>query len=256
MSKNNRVLILLCLLIAGLIALAGAQFYQLGKSRNDEQFGNKVRAYLLENPTIIREMIQKLQLADAEAKQNRERQALDLHRKALENDGFSFVAGNPDGDVTIVEFFDYRCGYCKKSFPDLMQVVKADGNVRLVLKEFPILGDSSVFASRAAMASIAQGKYMEFHIALMESRGNLSGPKVLNIAEEVGLNVAQLEQDMKSEDISQKINQTYSLANALEISGTPAFVIGDRIAAGAIPPQQMMSLVQNARETKNNSTTN
>ncbi len=222
----------------------------------DQQFGQQVRAYLLENPTVLREVITKLQVTEAQETQNRQQQMLSQFKGEIENDGYSYVAGNPDGDVTIVEFFDYRCGYCKKVYADLMNVVKEDGNIRLVLKEFPILGDASVLGARAVMAAENQGKYMEFHSALMELRGNITETRIMAMAAQFDMDAEKLAADMKSEDITSKIRRTYDLAQALSITGTPAFVIGDQLAPGAIPAGRLKQLVAEARENAAKSATN
>ncbi len=256
MRQTTRITLLASLLVVGIVAVVGLNFYQHQKSSQDQAFGDQVRAYLLENPKLIREVIEKLSVVEAREKQQQELQALSMFKSELEHDGFSYVAGNPDGDVTIVEFFDYRCGYCKKSFPDLLKVVEADGNIRLVLKEFPILGPPSVMAAQAAVAAQNQGKYMPFHTALMESRGSVSEAKLIQIAADLGLDVDKLLSDMSSDEVKEKISRTYSLANQLNITGTPAFVIGGKIAPGAIPAHQMMALVQEAREAKEAQATN
>lgn len=256
MGQNKRIALLASLLVVGILFLTGFNFYIAGQTNNKEQFGDQVRAYLLENPKIIREVIEELGRVETAEKEQQNNKTLSKFRSELENDGYSFVAGNPDGDVTIVEFFDYRCGYCKQSFPDLMKTVEADGNIRLVLKEFPILGEESVLASRAAMAAQMQNKYMEFHVALMENRGSLSLERLTDIAQSVGINVEQFKTDIESPEITNQIGNTYQLANALNISGTPAFIIGGQLAGGAIPQSQMTMLVEQARAKSDPSATN
>lgn len=253
MRQNTRIGLLAGLMAIVVVVIIGMNFFQIQKLSSDEEFGDQVRAYLLDNPKVLREVIAKLSIVESREKEDQEQQALSMFETELENDGFSHVAGNPNGDVTIVEFFDYRCGYCKKSFPELLKAVETDGNVRLVLKEFPILGPDSVLASQAAIASQAQGKYMPFHKALMESRGSLTKTKIIELARATGIDVDRMLSDMSSEDISEKIARTYSLATQLKINGTPAFVIGGKLAAGAIPAEQMLAMVEKAREnnTKN-----
>jgi len=248
MSRNTRISILVVLLVSVFATLAGLNLYQYGYSKQQEKFGERVRSYLLDNPKIIREMVRKLNVIEAREATDAKTKSLALYKDALERDGFSYVAGNPDGDVTIVEFFDYRCPYCKRSYPDMMKTVSDDGNVRLVLKEFPILGEDSVFATRAAIASKKQGKYMEFHEAMMTSRGSLNSDRVLQFAQDVGMDTEQLLKDMEAEQVSAEIKDTYQLANALGITGTPAFVIGGALASGAIPKDKMEEMVITARE--------
>jgi len=148
-----------------------------------------------------------------------------------------------------VEFFDYRCGYCKQTFPEVMKAVEADGNIRLVLKEFPILGADSFLAAQAAIASIEQGKYLEFHTALMSSRGGLTMERIRSIATDVGLDLEKLEADMKKDAVRAVVEKNYALAKQLGISGTPAFVIGDEFIPGVISSEQMQALIAAARES-------
>ena len=256
MSQNKRIALLASLLVVGILFLTGFNFYIAGQTNNKEQFGDQVRAYLLENPKVIREVIEELGRVETAEKEQQKSQALSMFRSELENDGYSFVAGNPDGDVTIVEFFDYRCGYCKQSFPDLMKTVEGDGNIRLVLKEFPILGEDSVLAARAAMAAQMQNKYMEYHTALMGNRGSISLERLADIAQSIGINVEQFKTDIENPKITDQIGSTYQLANALNISGTPAFIIGGQLAGGAIPQSQMTMLVEQARAKADASATN
>ncbi len=256
MGQNKRIAVLASLLVVGILFLTGFNFYIAGQTSNKEQFGDQVRAYLMENPKVIREVIQELGRVETAEEERQKSEALSKFRGELENDGYSFVAGNPDGDVTIVEFFDYRCGYCKQSFPDLMKTVETDGNIRLVLKEFPILGEDSVLASRAAMAAQMQNKYMEFHTTLMASRGSISIERLTEIAQTIGMDVEQFKTDIESAEITDRIGNTYRLANALNITGTPAFVIGGKLAGGAIPGSQMIALVEQARAKADTSATN
>ena len=154
---------------------------------------------------------------------------------------------SPNGDVTIVEFFDYQCPYCKKSFQILQAILKKDPGIRFVYKEFPILGPQSVFASRAAIAARAQGRYAAFHDALMNAKGTLDEATVLQIAAEVGLDTRRLRSDMMAPVVTGVIERNYALARALDINGTPGFVIGDRIIAGAMEIQAIEQAVASAR---------
>ncbi len=238
----------LCALI-GLIAF-GAYQYVLAKPQvSEDEFGERVRAYLLSNPQVLREVIAELSKQE-EVAASTERQGLIASLATdLKEDGYSYVAGNPDGDVTIVEFFDYRCGYCKQSFPELMKTVEEDGNIRLVLKEFPILGPDSFLASQAAIASLEQDKYLEFHTALMGSRGGVTIERIRSIAADVGLDVEKLEADMKKDAVREVVEKNYVLAKQLGISGTPAFIIGDEFIPGVVSGEQMKEIISAARES-------
>ena len=157
------------------------------------------------------------------------------------------VAGNPQGDVTVVEFFDYQCGYCKAVQADTQTLIKGDSKLRFVLKEFPILGPASVVASKAALASRGQGKYVEFHNALMAQRGQLDEAVIMRLAKSVGLDTDRLKKDMDSPDVLKVIAANQALAEKLNIRGTPAFVFGDELVPGAIKLDDMKRLTDAAR---------
>ena len=209
-----------------------------------------IRDYIIKNPGIILESVQRLSAREKAADQRQQRQTLVDMREALENDSGSHVGGNPKGDVTLVEFFDYRCTYCKRFFPVLADIIKEDPNVRVVFKEFPILGADSVIASRAALAARSQNKdlYLPLHNALMETRGVFSERRILDIAAEVGLDVERLKRDMSAPEIERVISRNYQQAEALGIQGTPGFVIGDQVIRGYVNGKQMQALIQDARK--------
>lgn len=243
-------LVSLAILIAG-HGLAPAYAQNSFTDAEQRVIEQMIRNYIMNNPEIIVESVQRMGAREQAANQQRQRQVLVDLRESLENDPGSHVAGNPDGDVTLVEFFDYRCTYCKRFLPVLADLAKNDPNVRIVFKEFPILGADSVVASRAALAARYQNKelYVPFHNALMESRGVFSERRVLDIASEVGLNVDQLRRDMASSDIESTISRNYAHAEALGIQGTPGFVIGDQVIPGYINRDQLRTLIQEARES-------
>jgi protein-disulfide isomerase len=141
----------------------------------------------------------------------------------------AFVAGNPDGDITLVEFFDYNCGYCKRAMEDILAYIEEDPNVRVIMREFPILGRGSVIASQAALASRKQNKYWEFHLALMATKGIQNEAQVMEIAKSVGLDTTRLKQDMQDPTIMAAIGEGHELATALGINGTPTFVLDDQV---------------------------
>ena len=172
-------------------------------------------------------------------------------RDELLNDPASPVGGNPDGDVTLVEFFDYQCPYCKTIFPSIQALLAEDRNLRYVFKEFPILGRASVFAARAALAARRQGKYLEFHTALMPARGKLTETRVMRLAEKVGLDVDRLRRDMADGTIDDSIRRNRELARALDVNGTPAFVIGDTVVPGAVDIDTLRSLIARERQIGN-----
>jgi protein-disulfide isomerase len=206
-----------------------------------------VHDYLVEHPEVIREAIQALQAKDDESKADSQTQAVLKNKDALYNDPDTPVAGNRMGDVTVVEFFDYHCPYCKAVSQPLQQLLQEDKGVRLVLKEFPILGDDSVLASHAALAAVGQGKYWEFHQALMEHRGQFDMDVIKTIAAKVGMDPAKLEADMGKKPIESMIAANHKLARTLDYSATPTFIIGDKVVEGAIPLEQIKELIKQAR---------
>ncbi len=254
--KLSNLSIAIIVLIIGLIGYGTSELLRKPAVIDEAEFGAKVRGYLLANPQVLREVIDELNIQEKAAAEREKTAQIASLDQQLKYDPNSFVAGNPDGDITIVEFFDYRCGYCKRSFPDLMKTVEEDGNIRLVLKEFPILGDESILASRAAIASIAQDKYMDFHSKLMETRGSFSLDRLLSLAEEYGLDTAQLQSDMNSEKTNEIIRANYAVARELGVTGTPAFIIGNTFVPGAVSADELKNLVAEARQKEAASATN
>lgn len=206
-----------------------------------------VRDYIVAHPEVLIEAMTSLEAKETAARKKAQTSALNKNRKAIFNDPSSFVAGNPKGDVTIVEFFDYNCGYCKRAVAPLLDAVAKDGKVRLVLKELPILGPSSVTASHAALAAQRQGKYMELYKALYAHKGPLDDEAVFNIAADVGLDIKQLSKDMMDPAIAKTISRNEELADALGISGTPGFIIGDKYYAGAQSHDELVAAIKLAR---------
>jgi protein-disulfide isomerase len=206
-----------------------------------------VRDYIKAHPEAIEESLRQLEeRRQAEAKQ-RGKEAVAAHQDDLMRDPESPVHGNPAGDVTVVEFFDYRCRYCKAVAGFVTQLVKEDPKVRLVYKDFPILGEASVLASKAALASRVQGKYPAFHEALMAVKGDLTEAKVMETAAGVGLDTARLQSDMEAPAIMAVIEKNRALGQTLGLTGTPAFVVGRELAPGAMDLAEMKALVAQAR---------
>jgi protein-disulfide isomerase len=206
-----------------------------------------VHDYLMAHPEVIRDAIQALQAKEEQSKTDAQTQAVLENKDALFNDPGTPVAGNPMGDVTVVEFFDYHCPYCKAVASPLQKLIEADKGVRLVMKEFPILGPDSLLASQAALASVGQGKYWEFHQALMEHRGQFDMDVIKTIAANVGLDPAKLEADMDKQKTKPLISANHKLAETLNISATPTFIIGDEVVEGAVPLEQLKDLIKKAR---------
>lgn len=207
-----------------------------------------IRDTLRANPDIVLEAIQELR-AREEANEERSRASVLKEKKAqVFGDPTSPVIGNPKGDVTLVEFFDYNCGYCKAVFNDIQTLIKADGNLRVVFKEFPILSPASTLAARAALAAHKQNKYLEFHLALMGHRGALGEDTIYRLAGLVGIDVDRLKADMAAPAIKEAIDANTKLAEALSIRGTPAFVVGDTVVPGAVDLDALKKLIAQARK--------
>jgi len=212
-----------------------------------------IQDYLLKNPEVIVEALQGLEKRNSVAKQKRQDDVLASRADEIFSDPDSPATGNLNGDVTLVEFFDYRCGYCKRVYPTVKKVLAEDAGVRLVFKEFPILGPESIFASRAALAARWQGKYVQFHDALMKSKGQLPERKVLAIASSVGVDTDVLHRDMTSRasEIDQIIQRNLDLAKDLGVTGTPGFVVKDAVIKGAIDFASFSNLIAAIRAKKN-----
>jgi protein-disulfide isomerase len=224
------------------------------ESAQDKAFDAKVHAYLLAHPEVIEEAIQKLQ-ADQETLKSASAQVqIVQNRQALEHDARDGVAGNPRGDVTLVEFYDYRCPYCKAAQPELKRILAKHPNVRLVLKEFPILDVEdnthiSEDASRAAIAAMAQGKYLQVHDDLLAEK-NLDEDAIARILKADGVDLPKDQALAKADAVSQQIADTHRIARAIGVDGTPGFVIGDQMIAGARMDDIEAAITAQSRKVK------
>ncbi len=218
-------------------------------SAEEQRIKELTREYILENPEIIVEAVALLQSRQETASLEKQQQTLLQLQSDLRNPPEETVIGNPDGSVTVVEFFDYNCGYCKSMFPTVLDSIQKNQDLRLVLIEFPILGPNSVTASKAALAARHQDLYGPFHQAMMNHRGSLNESTIMTLARGVGLNLDQLKSDMKDPEIEDIIVRNRSFAQQLEISGTPAFIVGSSLVPGAIPPEQFDKLIEEASDS-------
>jgi protein-disulfide isomerase len=237
-------------LLAGLMAApVGAQDDQASNfsPAEEDAIRQLVRDYLLTNPEVLMEAAQVYRERQQELQQKQASQTLVMRREELDRDPDSPVIGNPDGDVVVVEFFDYRCPYCVRVAEDLREAVEDDGDIRLVMKEFPILGPESMVAARMALAAEKQGKYEELHFAMMTVSGKLTEEKAFKIAEKIDLDMDQLRRDMEAPEIDAMLQRNFALAQALQINGTPAFVIGDEVVRGAIDMRALRQIVGQTR---------
>ncbi|MEM7469772.1 MAG: DsbA family protein [Pseudomonadota bacterium] len=219
----------------------------LAQGKDEDALRELILQTIRDNPEIVMEAIETLQAREEQAQAEAAAAALTSQMGALKNDPNAPVLGNPDGDITIVEFFDYNCGYCRRVFPNVQALVDGDSNIRVVMREWPILGEESVFAARAALASRKQGKYEEFHNALMGQQGRASQANVLSIADDLGMDIDQLRADMEGAEVDAHFDMSRQLTQALGLNGTPAFVFGDQLVPGAIELDQMKQLVDQLR---------
>ena len=218
-----------------------------------EIFRTEVRAYLLEYPEVLMEAIQVLEARRSATARAADAELIATNSAQLFDDANSWVGGNPDGDVTLVEFSDYRCGYCKKAHPEVKELLQRDPNIRLVIKEFPILGPDSMVAGRIALAGLDldPDKFEALNDALMSFGGQLNEAIAYQIANGVGYDIAALKTRASSAEIEARIADNYALARSLGLEGTPSFILGNQIIRGYLPIEQMLAAVADARATTN-----
>ena len=218
-------------------------------SREDLQ--GEIREYLLGNPEIIMEMMAILEERQRVAATASDQALVTDNAAAIFEDGFSHVAGNPEGDVTIVEFLDYQCGYCRRAHPEVLELLADDGNIRWIIKEFPILGPDSELAARAAVATlmIAGGDaYETLHDLMMTHSGPVNDAALDELLIDAGLDAAEIRGSMDDPEVTRRLVETRALAETLAISGTPTFIFGDTLARGYLPLDQMRAVVKGVRE--------
>lgn len=230
-----------------------AQAFDLANMTEEERaaFRDEVRAYLLENPQIIMEAVQALESQQAEAEAQNDLSLVADNKEALFNDANSWSGGNPEGDITLVEFLDYRCGYCKKSYAEVEELVKADGNIRFVVKEFPILGEQSTLASQFAIATrlvAGDAAYKQVHDALYMMRGDVTPESLDALAGQLGLDAAAITAKMGAPEVAQVIEANHKLAATMKINGTPGFVIEKTMLRGYAPLDTMRQIVADQRK--------
>jgi protein-disulfide isomerase len=210
-----------------------------------------VRDYLLKNPELLQEVMAELEKKQSAAESEKHRAGVKEHAEKLFNSPHHVVVGNPKGDVTMVEFFDYNCGYCKRAMSDLLDMMKSDPKLRVVLKEFPVLGQGSVEAAQVGIAVRMQDpggkKYLDFHQKLLNGRGQADKARALAAAKEAGLDVSRLEKDMASEEARVSLEESFKLAEALGLNGTPSYVIGNDVVVGAVGLKTLQGKVNSAR---------
>jgi protein-disulfide isomerase len=237
------------------LALATPASAQTAQTFTPDQRGEIekiVREYLLSNPQLLQEVMGELEKRQAQADAEKHRAAIKEHAEIIFNSPRQVTLGNPKGDVTFVELFDYNCGYCKRAMADMLDLMKADSNIKVVLKEFPVLGEGSTQAAQVAVAVRMQDKtggkkYLEFHQKLLGGRGAADKARAMAVAKEVGLDMARLEKDMASEEVKTTLAESFKIAEAMGLNGTPSYVIGNEAVIGAVGLAVLKERVNMAR---------
>jgi protein-disulfide isomerase len=203
-----------------------------------EEIGKIIKDYLLTHPEVMLDVMAEMEKRQQSAEAEKHRAAVVENKATLFSSPHQVVLGNPQGNVTMVEFFDYNCGFCKRAMSDMLDLIKTDNNLKFVLKEFPVLGEGSDEAARVAVAARMQDangkKYIEFHQKLLGSRGGADKMRALAVAKEVGFDMPRLERDMGSEEVKKTIDENKKLAEALGLNGTPSYVVGGEVVIGAV----------------------
>lgn len=236
-------------LIAAALADRESERPQSHAALDPETLNPMIEDYLLSNPRILQRLSQALEQEIRTAETEEARAAIASLRTEIFEDPDHVVLGNPEGDVTLVEMFDYNCGYCRQALPDIATLIAEDPNLRVILKEFPILSEGSVEAAKVGIAvTRAGGDYWQFHQKLFTGRGQVNGATALAAAQEIGLNRVELAMEMESPAVTGVIDKNYDIARGLRISGTPTFIIGDEVIAGAIGIDGLRQRIANMRE--------
>jgi protein-disulfide isomerase len=256
MNRKDSMTFRLRLTAAACVALLAVALPQ--GSRADELSASQrgeveriIREYLIAHPEVIQDAMAELELRQSAADAEKHKAAIKQYSQAIFNSPRQVVLGNPDGNVTFVEFFDYNCGYCKRAMDDMLALMKDDPKLKVVLKEFPVLGPGSLEAAQVAVAVRMQDKtgkkYLEFHQKLLTGRGQVDKARALAVAKDIGLDMARLEKDLASPEIKATLQESFKLAEALGLSGTPSYVIGDNVVVGAVGVEALREKVNTSR---------
>lgn len=227
----------------------GVSAHAEDKALTEKDVQRIVETYLREHPETILESVEAHQKKKYEEELQKQKDNLQSYKDFL-HDPQAPSAGNPKGDVTVIEFFDYNCGYCKRAFPDIMRLIETDPNVRVVLRDIPILGETSVLAAKWALAAHLQGKYFDFHKALMSHNGPIDVDTLERLAKSVGLDTEKLRKDAEGQDVQKRLDKDQEVSRAIGITGTPAFIVNDDIARGAVGFDGLKQAVEEARKAK------
>jgi protein-disulfide isomerase len=238
---------------AAMLTIAAPQAARAGElsSAQRSEVEQIVRDYLIQHPEVLQDAMQELEKRQAAAETEKHKAAVKQHSQALFSSPRQVVLGNPAGNVTFVEFFDYNCGYCKRAMSDMLTLLKDDPKLKVVLKEFPVLGPGSVEAAQVAIAVHMQDKtgkkYLEFHQKLLGGRGQADKARALAVAKDIGLDMARLDKDMASPEVKETLQESFKLAEALGLNGTPSYVIGENVVVGAVGLDALKEKVNTSR---------
>ena len=220
-------------------------------SAQTREIENIVKKYLVQHPEVLQEVMEALDKRQKEADADKARTTIKDNKATIFNSSHQVVLGNPQGNVTMVEFFDYNCAFCKRALPDMLDLIKTDSDLKFVLKEFPVLGPGSLEAAHVAVAARMQDssgkKYMEFHQKLLGGRGAADKTRALAVAKEVGFDMARIEKDMTGDEVKAQIEESFKLAEALGLNGTPSYVVGSDVVVGAVGLNALKEKVSSAR---------
>jgi protein-disulfide isomerase len=239
------------LLAAAAIAFAAPASAQSFSDTQRSELHKIIKEYLIQHPEVLQEAMAELEKKQALAEAEKAKSAIKNHSEAIFNSPRQVTLGNPQGDVTFVEFFDYNCGYCKRALDDMMALMAKDPKLKVVLKEFPVLGPNSTEAAKIGVAVRMQDKsgkkYLEFHQKLLTGRGQVDKARAMAVAKEIGLDMAKLEKDLKSDEIEATLQESLKLAEALGLNGTPSYVINNDVVVGAVGLAALATKIQAAR---------
>jgi protein-disulfide isomerase len=252
MTFNFRVLAAALTLFAVAVPTLDAARAELFSSEQRGEIETIVREYLLRNPQVLQEVVQEMERRQALADAEKHREAIKQNTAAIFNSSRQVVLGNPQGDVSLVEFFDYNCAFCRRAVSDALDLLKNDRNLRLVLKEFPVLGEGSTQAAQVAIAVRMQDqtggrKYLEFHQKMFTSRGQIDRARALAVVREIGVDAARAERDMVSQETKVTLEESFRLAEALGINGTPTYVLENQVIVGAVGLEKLREAINNVR---------
>jgi protein-disulfide isomerase len=250
MTSTPRFLAAACAAVLALAAPQAVRADEFSTAQRGE-VERIVREYLVAHPEVIQEAMTELEKRQTAAEAEKHKAAVKKYSEALFSSPRQVVLGNPGGNVTFVEFFDYNCGYCKRAMNDMLTLLKDDPKLKVVLKEFPVLGPGSVEAAQVAVAVRMQDKtgkkYLEFHQKLLGGRGQADKARALAVAKDVGIDMARLDKDMASPEVKATLQENFKLAEALGLNGTPSYVIGDDVVIGAVGLDALKEKVNTSR---------